>query len=1003
MSIYRSMSIAHGGGIVSAIQQADQDIDSVNIFVGLGGTGIDCLRTIKTQVYERLKPDDADAVEKTYKHIRFLGVDSDDWQINQREVEDSNLPLDATEVFSIANGNLKAAFFSPATITRFDTKWLNPKIAPPDLSFAGTGGIRQVGRLLMMDRSTAFIGKIQSMVHSAKEGLSGDEVPVNIHIFSGLCGGTGSGAFLDVCYLIREAIKDEGNSTVFGYVFLPDVNLEKLSKGDTLTWQHFPKNGYAALQELDYCMRIPENGGAFRQEYKTHEIINWDRSPVDLCHLISATDQNGRVVPNGYDHAMHVTAEYVLHFFLTLIEKSIALPPHLAPVAHVSKAMKNKVNGFCLNYGVIGGACARLPLKEINTYLASELFEKFSGIGTAVPDKAAVEKLAIESMGPGTEKLSGVYEALWRESYNGATDGFQRFEDSWQNVIGNDNEMVRFYTDQKEKKEKLVATGASSMVDEKNEDSLIGRMKYYLERIICDIEKGPVYAYGMISAAQINNLLNIIDGLIDENKSRWDQEAYQKRYEEYEYARKCFHTKVSKGLLDSNKKRFEEYRYRVEVLMQHQFWLSVFKKLDEVLKTFRKQVADAADSYYAKLARVTCNLIETFKENRDTLHDPEMMKSEDAFAEPLVTIEELQDTLDEGVAKLNVPGLMDKFMHLFLSNDEQWLREDENEITKLVTDFFVKTAFADFASRSITRFLHDKYKTTTDAELTYKVYNEWMVKLTNKASPLFFYDKAVWDDSKTDVIAHLYFPRTSMPVEEAVERMHREDWLWETKPSYMTDCIYAMRISAGLPLASYKNCERYEWEYYSSQAVGLHLYEGNPIEGMEFDDWRRLPSLTPRSLMKMDEIPDPLKKMVEEAEAVYDKTVQYHLLNERNELLCPKEEWLSRIDGLLEMTAIIVKMAKKKDDVSLVEEIVQKLETAAKNIPLEKTNFSMLDDRFTGKEEIRKTVQKDYFLSSPVIQIEAAKSVDRLEKLNEAVNRSIKELNKKIEEISKLD
>ena len=63
----------------------------------------------------------------------------------------------------------------------------------------------------------------------------------------------------------------------------------------------------------------------------------------------------------------------------------------------------------------------------------------------------------------------------------------------------------------------------------------------------------------------------------------------------------------------------------------------------------------------------------------------------------------------------------------------------------------------------------------------------------------------------------------------------------------------------------------------------------------------------------------------------------------------------------------------------------------------------MPNDGFSEKEEVRKTVQKDYFLSSPVIQIKAAKSIERLEKLNETVNRSIKELNKKIKEISKLD
>lgn len=51
--IYKNLSIAAGGGIIDHSQQAEQE-DCANIFIGLGGTGIDCLKAVKCEVYNRL-------------------------------------------------------------------------------------------------------------------------------------------------------------------------------------------------------------------------------------------------------------------------------------------------------------------------------------------------------------------------------------------------------------------------------------------------------------------------------------------------------------------------------------------------------------------------------------------------------------------------------------------------------------------------------------------------------------------------------------------------------------------------------------------------------------------------------------------------------------------------------------------------------------------------------------------------------------------------------------
>lgn len=74
MAVYSKLLLSAGGGIVSTMQQAEQEKNTATILIGLGGTGIDAIRTIKTQVYSRLKPDDPDAI--------VLGMDTSDfWEL----------------------------------------------------------------------------------------------------------------------------------------------------------------------------------------------------------------------------------------------------------------------------------------------------------------------------------------------------------------------------------------------------------------------------------------------------------------------------------------------------------------------------------------------------------------------------------------------------------------------------------------------------------------------------------------------------------------------------------------------------------------------------------------------------------------------------------------------------------------------------------------------------------------------------------------------------------
>lgn len=1005
MAVYSKLLLSAGGGIISTRQQADQAQNTASILIGLGGTGIDCLRTIKTQVHSRLKADDPEAVIATYSHIRFLGVDTAEKSKGIVDNEDDSVKADAlmalddTEFFSIANPNVKKAFANPLALKqRAELNWLRwEDIEAPDLGKAGAGGIRQVGRYMMMDKSDLFLSRIEQEINAAKSGLT--EPTVNIHIFSGLSGGTGAGCFLDVCYMVRSIADKVGGVTIFGYFFLPDVNLSRIPFTDTKTRAYIPKNGYASMQELDYCMQLQYNGGIFVQEYQGHRKIEWKSGPVDMCHLVCATNAAGDVLTNAYDYAMNVTTEYVMDF-LTFSDKAFDLTEQLSNFRQkVRTADGEKVIGSNLAYCVIGASCASIPLREINTYLASELFGCFSTISSNTPSRADVESLAIMSLARDARSITDIYNSLFREIREGAGDDYAPYTDDWKFVrdYGN-SDMITHYTNQTAAKLNRAEANSKSMITTSNQKSLLGRVQTQLADILRDISRGPIFAYRLISAAESHNLLNIIDGLLEENTSRWNQEAAQTdlRSRDYEGAKADFDNRRRRSFMDNDEKRFNDYEYYLMLFEQHKLSMNVYEKLDKVLREFRKQIVDITASYYIKLSRVMETLINSFKENRDALASEKIMTAKGAFSIPMMTIAELKKPLDEEIAKINIPGMLDAFMLLLLNNEDEWILEDENKITKLVTRFFVETAFEGFANRTITSFLKDKYGIDNDERLANKIYEDWMKLLTAKASPLFYFNGSIWRESQTSKLAFLSIPTTSAPIKAAAKKMFETNSLWEIKESALTDRIYVMCSACALPLSAYNNCEEYERVCFSTTDSGRHYYEGKPVPGMSFNDWRKLPSLTPQSMLQLEKAPYAMKDIITAGQKLYDEAESKGIFDEQNRICTPDAEAVAKINALAKTCIELAHKISRPDEVENAKLALSQLEVAASEIPMVQTEYALQNDGFAERIETKKLVRKDHFVSSPAYYPFVRNILKDLETIEDTVLQAQKKLKSKI-------
>ena len=417
MAVYSKLLLSAGGGIVSTTQQAEQVKNTATVLIGLGGTGIDALRTIKTEVYARLKADDPLAAVPGYQHIRFLGVDSivernDDWdeEMLYNSTMGALCALDDTELFSIYDPNIRHMLSDPEAMKKRDElAWIHWEYMMPVSANYSAGAIRQVGRLMMMEKSAAFMSRVEQEINEAKAGLVNPTV--NVHIFTGLSGGTGSGCFLDVCYMVQHIADKLGGATVFGYFFMPEVNLSVMPMPFSRYRDYIFRNAYAAMQELDYCMQLPGNNGAFTQKYQNGQEIRWDRPPVDVCFLLGAEEASETIPYDTYARTMHVTAQYMINC-LTYGARGINWLTARAQLQAMRAQMNVNAN---IMYFSIGASSAVVPFREINTYLASKLFGKFSCIFQNVPTQADVEKLAVSALARDAQSISDIYNSLYYE------------------------------------------------------------------------------------------------------------------------------------------------------------------------------------------------------------------------------------------------------------------------------------------------------------------------------------------------------------------------------------------------------------------------------------------------------------------------------------------------------------------------------------------------------------------------------------------------------------
>ena len=341
-----------------AYRNLDAKLDDVPLmFVGVGGTGIDAVLTLKGRIETIYNPKEADRIE-------YLLIDTD--KIGSgRSIDPADTIVvqssDTAMLLREAQRNTNRNHFISDEIR----SWLDSSISPFRV-MNGAAGIRQAGRLILFLNFQKIYDALQRKIRKISKRFDGSICRPKVFLFTGIGGGTGSGMFVDLSYLIRTI----QNVDLQGVVFMPDVsclkpNLREIHK------KNIQRNGFAALKELDYLMSLDRFQERFSQDYPGGTHVDMSYPIFDLCILVGA-QEDGRKPVNSEQEVFEKTAEYILFE----IQGKISEFGMGSYKSNLANKLPNEP--FCDRYAAIGAAASYVPVDYYYSWWLRDVLRHFS-------------------------------------------------------------------------------------------------------------------------------------------------------------------------------------------------------------------------------------------------------------------------------------------------------------------------------------------------------------------------------------------------------------------------------------------------------------------------------------------------------------------------------------------------------------------------------------------------------------------------------------------------
>jgi hypothetical protein len=259
------------------------------LLVGLGGAGAKIAIRVKQQLKKR--PDYAERFKALTK-VALIDTNINDLE-SWREDADLTLLISDFEKESYANLASGKLFLEPDS---YFTQWVPQNYRFRAGDTAGAGQIRIESRLgsYYQKRHGGMVPKIRKLLDELKGHEHGHRrlasSDIRIVVCFSVAGGTGSGSFLPMAYMLRDQAKALGKPYLIGVAVMPAVFEEKTGTNKDGTFA----NGYAALKELEHLMTLgapessffPEDGIPFHYDPSDESKRVVRTKPFEFTYII---------------------------------------------------------------------------------------------------------------------------------------------------------------------------------------------------------------------------------------------------------------------------------------------------------------------------------------------------------------------------------------------------------------------------------------------------------------------------------------------------------------------------------------------------------------------------------------------------------------------------------------------------------------------------------------------------------------------------------------------
>lgn len=342
------------------------------IFIGIGGTGTNVVSAVREKVVHKVRRERAEDWRDIVDNVfQFIVIDT-----TSKGAEALGIPAD--NYFNIAG------FDGTETVNVYERrdpyfkKWWYPGYRSRYLD-AGAGAIRINGRLCLLQNLSGTPNIAGAITYACNRvanifatNIAGgsENIPMNVYIFSSICGGTGSGMFIDLAFYLREHLHQNFRPNMYAYLFTPEVISLVAPAGDQWKWK---ANAYATLRELDFWQN-PKRGLGYEWKIGSEEIRHPESTRLfTLVHFIHRCNDSGNVIPdNDYTTVRRLAADIMFY------DAVLPASSHRQGGARFNITTKYDDASlydkqYPITYGSAAVATLKCPLEKITRYIGLDM------------------------------------------------------------------------------------------------------------------------------------------------------------------------------------------------------------------------------------------------------------------------------------------------------------------------------------------------------------------------------------------------------------------------------------------------------------------------------------------------------------------------------------------------------------------------------------------------------------------------------------------------------